>query len=540
MMLVLKDSRGLLPFYDEKPSWDCAPIYSGLASPSFFVANVWGATYVNLSTGQTFNSIAETVTITQGGESQIFTCHEAKTLPPGKYCVQLKSPTNKDYFSELFQITDCKTPYRLKAELLCDNVSLGPAGKVVDMGIEAANLTTIEAETISEQIIDNGYGQKLDESFKQRDLQTIDLWMTPGLKQVLSRLRMYDKVVLCCPDGTELELDPSSLSTSYASDPYKFSTGTLTFACKDAWLCKTSCCDPITIESTDDCNTDPTDPACNDCDVEITVAGNVLTMTETGTAPAGSPVVVWTKDGSYLATGNSINTNGVPGNYCLSVTYPDCPVKTDCHTVIDACQLFDISAAVAGCKIDAVANGIPDSDVINWEICDQDGTVVGTSLPLTVDEGGTYIIKAITIPSNCQAIESVVVIKTDNCVHSVSITKTDGILTGVIADCPDGSVTSGFWTSLQEDGSEPIVSTGLTYQPTETGCFTFHGVCDGCEKVVSIFCKVDVDKLQMEICNWDEMPTLEVEITNDEPIKICDTSTTDAGPDITKTIPPKE
>jgi len=506
-MLLLPNTIGLLPFYDQKPDWDCAPICSD-TSPGFIIKGIYAPSInLNQGLGTSYLPVPPQI-ITIDGEP--YTYVSAGSVPSGyagTFCIELFSVGQKTGYSELFTISDCKMPYRLKAEFNCDG-KRGPGGLPVEIGFDLASTINVTEEVISQENIDNGFGTSIDEYFKTRNTYTIDVWMTPGLRQMIGRLRLYDKVSLCCPDGTEIELDPSSIEPGYSPDINKFSTGTITFAYKDSWICKESCgCIDIELESEDDCDTPP-----EDCDftAAVDVSGDNLTINITN-PPTTTPTFTWTKNGSYITNAQSITTNG-SGNYCATVNYPGCPPQTVCHTVLDLCANFNVDLIQNGLTVDGVITGIPSGDTYNVTITDSLGALVGSALPFTAPTEGNYTIKVET-SSGCKQIQ-VIQVGESSCDWDFSVVKNgNGVLSADFDPVCSGT-PSYIWYQVVNGSAETQVSTSSTYAPTETGNYILQVSCDGCTKRQSYMCIVEAQKQQIEICNWDEMPL------NNQPIII--------------------
>lgn len=510
-MLLFPDSRGILPFYDELPTWDCAPMCSGGESPSFLIKGGASVIFKKKSDNSFLQShgAEQYFTITEGSKSCDYTYFPSVPLPNGQYYAVM-TIGSKRYFSDLIDVSDCKKPYRIKAELKCDNISLGPSGIIVDIGLEGAAVTLVDPETISQENINDGFGQSVDEFYKQRDLYTIDTWMTPGLKQTLSKVKMFDSVTLCCPDGQEFELDARSLLPSYSQDLNKFSTGTIVFAYKDSWICKSSCdCFDIPEVFEDDCDLDPDDPACAECEAELVVDGNNLILDITN-PPAGTPVITWTLNGSYLSSANSINTQGIKGLYQVTLKFPNCPEKTFSHQVLDPCENFSVQLECNGLKIDGVINGIPEDDTETISICDSDGVEVGASFPTVVPDEGVYTIKVETQPSGCTFITNKEV-GDPLCEWQFHIEKDANGLLSPVFDIPCDDTPTYIWSQIVNANDATQVGFNADYQPTESGLYVLQITCGGCVKEEQYVCIIVPNKTQIEICNWEEMPPITID-----------------------------
>lgn len=458
-----------------------------------------------------------TVTL-PNGDTEEFTTFTSSTSYKGVVYAEVAG-----CFTPLIDL-NCDLGWCINFGLECDNPDLGPAGLQNSIPIDEANTISISPEILSNNV-QNGFGQEKPLFSKKRSIQTIDIFSSIGFVEQLQYLCLYDYVNIVDKEGNKVfELDPESITVTVAGDGSQCCfIANLTFATKDSWICKNSCaCSAYDGTFETDCEDNTNEPT--ECDlwtVECEDNDGVLSL-NIGNPPAGQPTITWTYNGpgsnsGFLGSANSINTNNQPGSYTATVNFPGCPPKSATCIIIDPCATFNVQIAVAGCKIDSVENNVPAGETVMYEVCDSEGTVVSTSLPYTAPEDSpsqTYLVKWTAGP--CSGLMPVFVAKDTNCEHSVSISKdADGNLTGQIDNCPDGASVQGVWEGITTNGSNVFqqVATGFAFTPTETGSYRFTGVCDGCSiSTEPILCIIEPDKLQVEICNWDEFPQVIVNV----------------------------
>lgn len=497
--------RGLLPFYHEKPCYSVAPICTDGSTPPFLLkGSIPSAIIINVETNSFVIGMAGSVTtVTKNGQTEQFSFFPPSSLPNGLYRILYTDSNGASFTSENIEVNNCKSPWKIKAELTCDNLTLGPTGTIVELPIDVVSVIQVSPEVLSQEKLDNGFGQTKVDFYKHRDVYSMDLCFSVGLNQVFGLLKLYDKVTICNPNGAEWEIDPNSIESSFGQSLIGVGSGTVNFSYADAWICKDSCdCVEIEQEFEDDC-VEPGGDACDDWGIEITESGGVITVDTTGTVPPGASSIIWSINGSYATTGSTINTNNVPGSYSVQVTYAGCPPKFDAYTIIDPCSQFSIQGTAAGDKIDAVANGVPDGETVQWEVCNEDGDIVSTTLPYTATDSGFYTIKGKTSETCCLQQTSVFV-SDDGCDHDLTVDNDGTTLTVNVTGTT--SPISYLWEQQDENGNVTTVGTGQTLTPTETGLYWANAIVDGCIKRIPVFFKADDDCLNVIVKNAADFP----------------------------------
>ena len=353
---------------------------------------------------------------------------------------------------------------------------------------------------------ENGNGEFIASYSRIDKYYNIQALTRCNVNEALQGMVFHDTITL-----TDLKRNTSELLSDVSiSDPTDECYFLTTITYKAAAIESNSCCDDEN-DFEDNCITEPTDSSCNNYDIGINVSGDILNLDITGTPPNGNgPLITWSKDGSALSGTNSIDTQGLPGNYCVRVVYPDCPAKVVCHEVLDPCSQFNVQVECAGLVIDGIITGETVTPTIT--ITDSNATVVGSSFPTTVPSDGTYIIKVVS--GSCEYISTKTLNTGSECNIQFNISKnsSDELSVSGLTGCGDDTPFYQWYKEI--DGLETPFGNSNTITPDETANYIMEVSCGSCILRKNRTCIIGADCIPIEIKNWDEMPL------NNQPIII--------------------
>lgn len=455
-------------------------------------------TIVNVSTGQTSGIRPITETCEIKGESITFTTFENDTYLTGKY-YYTATVDGQVYYSDVFQLKneDC---FCFKIEWShCTYNGIACYDGVFSNALYFTEVTF--AAPTYEKIVEgkeNGNNQFVASYTRLESYTNLQVMTVCHVNNALQSMAFHDSIVLTdLKTNTEIQLQEVSVT-----DPTEECYFLTTLTYKEAELESNSCCDEEN-DFEDNCITEPSNPACNNWDIDINVNGDILELNITGTPPNGTgPLITWSKNGSQLSGTNSIDTQGLPGTYCVRVVYPDCPAKTLCHEILDPCENFNVTINCVGLTIDGIVTGNVSTPIIT--ILDSNGQTVGTSFPTTVTDPGSYIIKVISSP--CEFITTKTLAE-GACEIDFNIVKTpnDQLTAENVTGCDDNTIIYQWYKQI-DDLITPI-SNNVAITPDESANYILQISCGGCiSPRKSYTCIIQEDKIKVEICNDQDNP----------------------------------
>ena len=257
------------------------------------------------------------------------------------------------------------------------------------------------------------------------------------------------------------------------------------------------CCEELDLDEISDPGGTTGGEECDGFTVEIDESNGNLSVT-LNDEPAGTPTYRWFRNGQFLSNATNINVSQ-PGEYRVLVIIGVCRANAS-YFIDDLCAAFRIELYSVGNDINANYFNIPgeESDVMEISVV-LNGDEVGTELPYTIEESGTYYVYVEI--NGCRKSAGIVMqLQDEDCEFSLEIEREGDELTAV-TDLEEPVIQ---WYFENEAGKVPIAATE-TLTMRLPGIYWLEIVNGECTKEVYEYYAGEDSCMPIKICNWDEM-----------------------------------